>query len=118
MFAGSTAATQIQQRCTCANCVKNTHIPRNTTAAEQEEAIAQLKSELTVDEAHTSQHRRKYESATDSRPSSQTIGYLGVIFLTAALGLIVAIDISSLCCRAHDQKVNGRKEAWETGSVK
>jgi hypothetical protein len=58
--------------------------------------------ELHVDPDNTSSTRRKKESAEDSRPSAQGIGYFGLAFLCVVFGGIFLMDINILLTQCHD----------------
>ncbi|KAK7098206.1 uncharacterized protein [Littorina saxatilis] len=65
-----------------------------------EEKVDKIVQELHVDPDNTSSTRRKKESAEDSRPSAQGIGYFGVAFLIAIFGGIFLMDLNIFVAHA------------------
>lgn len=58
--------------------------------------IAQLENDLKVNTKNLSSSINKLISVKDNRPSSISIGVLGILFLTVIFGGIVLLDIVSL----------------------
>ncbi|XP_052091478.1 uncharacterized protein LOC127728247 isoform X2 [Mytilus californianus] len=72
----------------------------NHTMEELREILApvlqKLEKELKVDTSNLSSTVNKRISAKDSRPSSQKLGMLGIVFLSLIVGGIILVDITSL----------------------
>ncbi|XP_063419887.1 uncharacterized protein LOC134705045 [Mytilus trossulus] len=72
----------------------------NHTMEEWREILApvleKLEKELKVDTSNLSSTVNKLISAKDSRPSSQKLGMLGIVFLSLIVGGIILVDITSL----------------------
>ncbi|CAC5390348.1 unnamed protein product [Mytilus coruscus] len=73
--------------CTCNNV---------TNQVSLEESINKIVNEIKVDKLKTSSYNRKHTSAWDSRKSSQSIGYVGIVILISIAFLILCLDSSSL----------------------
>lgn len=58
--------------------------------------LLELQRNLTVDKKRLSSFVRKHNSAKDKRPSSEYIGYVGVIFISIVVGLVIFIDIVAI----------------------
>ncbi|CAG2250835.1 unnamed protein product [Mytilus edulis] len=57
--------------------------------------IQKLEKELKLDTSNLSSTINKRISAKDSRPSSQTFGMLGIVFLSFIVGGVIFVDITS-----------------------
>ncbi|XP_052076835.1 uncharacterized protein LOC127714841 isoform X3 [Mytilus californianus] len=72
-------------------------IQRNQTKTELykklEHVIRQIQDELKVNKTMLSSTTRKLTSAYDNRKLSQTIGFVGAVFISVVVGLVVFIDI-------------------------
>ncbi|XP_069107098.1 uncharacterized protein [Argopecten irradians] len=66
--------------------------------------INALKKELTVAKKSTSLYRRKRISAQDTRPSSVSVGSLGICLFIGFFGIVVAIDASRLYSHVAQRK--------------
>ncbi|CAG2218052.1 CD206 [Mytilus edulis] len=78
--------------CTCQNV---------TTTLSLEESIQEIVNNIKVDKRKMSSHTRKLTSAKDSRPSSASIGYFGIVMLSTTFGILVFLDFHRLidkCC--------------------
>lgn len=69
--------------------------------------IAQIEKELKVDTKNLSSSINKRISVKDSRPSSVSIGVVGIVFLALIFGIVVLIDIFSL-----PQYLENLKQIW------
>ncbi|XP_063431743.1 uncharacterized protein LOC134714433 [Mytilus trossulus] len=58
--------------------------------------LLELQRNLTVDQKNLSSYVRKHNSAKDKRPSSEYIGYVGMIFISIVVGLVIFIDIVAI----------------------
>ncbi|XP_060065915.1 uncharacterized protein LOC132546223 [Ylistrum balloti] len=58
-----------------------------------EQLVVEIKEENTVDVKTLTSYRNKFISANDNRPSSKTIGSIGLIFIALLLGLILVSDV-------------------------
>ncbi|XP_070196834.1 serine-rich adhesin for platelets-like [Littorina saxatilis] len=96
------AATSNKKLCPCTRCVHRSSLSTNDT--DHDAIVAQIVDSLTIDKKTTSQRRRKYESATDSRKSAQTIGSFGIACLVVVFSLIVVVDLCGLFCRMAGPK--------------
>ncbi|VDI25906.1 Hypothetical predicted protein, partial [Mytilus galloprovincialis] len=78
--------------CTCQNV---------TTTLSLEESIQEIVNNMKVDKRKMSSHTRKLTSAKDSRPSSASIGYFGIVMLSTTFGMLVLLDFHRFidkCC--------------------
>lgn len=55
-----------------------------------------LEEMITVDKRNVSTYKRKHQSASDDRPSSQSIGCVAVILLVVNFGGIILLDLPRL----------------------
>ncbi|XP_061196575.1 serine-rich adhesin for platelets-like [Saccostrea echinata] len=91
-----TATSSTSQNCTCPEgCVVRYTATINSTE-ELNAKIAEIKKEIQVEKSTLSSSVRKKTSATDSRPSAKTFGFVGIIIITFVLGGIVALDFPML----------------------
>ncbi|XP_063415967.1 uncharacterized protein LOC134697613 [Mytilus trossulus] len=84
--------------CTCQNV---------TTTLSLEESIQEIVNNIKVDKRKMSSHTRKLTSAKDSRPSSASIGYFGIVMLSTTFGMLVFLDFHRLidkCCTSFKPK--------------
>ncbi|XP_063413495.1 uncharacterized protein LOC134695932 [Mytilus trossulus] len=84
--------------CTCQNV---------TTTLSLEESIQEIVNNIKVDKRKMSSHTRKLTSAKDSRPSSASIGYCGIVMLSTTFGMLVFLDFHRLidkCCTIFKRK--------------
>ncbi|XP_033742419.1 bypass of stop codon protein 1-like [Pecten maximus] len=58
-----------------------------------QQLVVEIKQENTVDVKTLSSYRNKFISVRDNRPSSKTIGYVGVICISLLVGLLVVSDV-------------------------
>ena len=58
--------------------------------------MLEIQKRLAVNASSLSSTVRRLTSAEDTRPSAQSIGYLGVGFIVVILGSIVVIDLNGL----------------------
>ncbi|XP_053408056.1 uncharacterized protein LOC123546325 [Mercenaria mercenaria] len=77
---------------------------QNVTTEQAEEIAAEIAKNLTIDSKSTSSHIRRLTSAEDKRRSAKFVGYVGVIFVAAPLGIMLLLDIKKLFLdfRSHD----------------
>lgn len=94
--------------------------PQNITTKEMlENRLEELKKILQIDETTTSSYIRKHTSVMDDRPSVQTMGSIGVIFLILIIGFIIASDLINFKHHAKMGKCKRsqkRKRAWDIKS--
>lgn len=64
--------------------------------------IEQIVAALTIDSKNTSAAQRKLISVMDDRPSSQSIGYIGVVFLSLVFGSIIILDLNVLVSHTNN----------------
>ncbi|XP_067655238.1 uncharacterized protein [Haliotis asinina] len=74
--------------------------------------IEQIVAALTIDSKNTSAAQRKLISVMDVRPSAQSIGYIGVVFLSIVFGSIIILDLNVLVSHTN----NLLKSLKRTGS--
>ena len=58
--------------------------------------MLEIQKRLAVNASSLSSTVRRLTSAEDTRPSAQSIGYLGVCLIVVILGSIVVIDLNGL----------------------
>ncbi|KAL8617181.1 hypothetical protein ACOMHN_014351 [Nucella lapillus] len=89
--------------------------PRRKLTPEQQEVMTKMIKSLAIDRKNTTSRKRKLTCAPDQRTSVQVIGWLGMVVFGLLFGVIVAMDISSVCCRKHkragDKQNQVRKKA-------
>ncbi|CAC5390344.1 unnamed protein product [Mytilus coruscus] len=84
--------------CTCQNV---------TTTLSLEESIQKIVNNIKVDSRKMSSYTRKLTSAKDSRPSSENIGYFGIVMLSTIFGMLVVLDFQRFigkCCTIFKSK--------------
>ncbi|XP_071090195.1 uncharacterized protein [Haliotis cracherodii] len=81
----------------------------NMTHEQLEIEIKRIYSRLLLNKENISATVRKRISVPDSRPSAQSIGYVGILVLVASLGSIVVLDFTTLMRDVKVAVVNLRK---------
>jgi len=66
-------------------------IPNDSTFLD--ERVQEIVANLTIDKTTTSKAIRKKTSARDDRPSSKTVGVLGILFLAFTIALMTTSDV-------------------------
>ncbi|XP_069141831.1 uncharacterized protein [Argopecten irradians] len=80
----------------CCNCHTAFIITEVNITEELQEQLDTLKKETKVDEENLSSTIRKKTSASDPRPSSAYVGYLGIGLLTVIFGGLFLLDLPSV----------------------
>ncbi|KAK3091889.1 hypothetical protein FSP39_023472 [Pinctada imbricata] len=86
--------------CPCSKTAGRSNIA-NMSSSEQAAILNELAQELKTDTKTLSSTVRKKTSASDSRPSSQAFGAIGIIMLTVPFTFLILIDIPTL--KSHAQ---------------
>ncbi|XP_061182332.1 uncharacterized protein LOC133190656 [Saccostrea echinata] len=92
---GATSGAQ----CKSANCrcpCDRVHKPKNYTNEELAKVIEEMKKELFINVKQLSSNIRKKISVKDNRPSSQSIGSLGIVMITMVFAVIIVFDFMIL----------------------
>lgn len=100
IFTGSTeadsgninSATVKTGTCECQHINKQV----NWTQKALDDVLKQLRNDILIPKHSTSKALRKLKCADDGRPSSRTIGYIGIIVLAFLWVLLVLSDILSI----------------------
>ncbi|XP_033745578.1 uncharacterized protein LOC117331091 [Pecten maximus] len=93
-FGVTTDVTTASSISPCCHCCVNPVV--NITHEELQKKIDILKKETKVNEENLSSTIRKRTSASDPRPTSAYVGYLGIGFLTVAFGGVFLLDLPRL----------------------
>ncbi|XP_033735086.1 uncharacterized protein LOC117323761 [Pecten maximus] len=81
----------------CECCVRNRTNITQLSRAELQDAITQLRAQLSVSKIDTSVNLRKRISVYESRPSSMAIGGMACVIIGAVIGCIVLPDFIMMC---------------------
>lgn len=100
IFTGSTeagtgsisGATVKTGTCECQHINKQV----NWTQKALDDVLEQLRNDLLIPKNSTSKALRKLKCADDGRPSSRTIGYIGIVVLAFLWVLLVLSDLLSI----------------------
>ena len=68
----------------------------NLTVEQTDDIIEQIKQALVVEPKSTSKSLRTKTSAEDNRPSSRTVGYVAIIFMSITIGGLLLLDSLTL----------------------